>query len=350
MVIARAPVRISLGGGGTDLAAYYTRFGGFVVNAAITRYASVVARPRPGGGIRITSADYKLSEIYAPGVLPPVAEPLSLPKAAIEYFAPHGLVEMGVDLHLAGGVPPGTGLGSSSAMAVALVTALGAYLGRPLAAREAAEAACWLEIDRLDHPIGKQDQYASAFGGLNTLELSADGVHVAPLRLPDGVQDALNTRLMLFESGQRRDSAHILRDQRANTRTKTTVVESLHHIKALAGEMVDALRAGNLDDFGRLLDKSWQEKRRLSNRVSSAAIEEWYTAARGAGALGGKIAGAGGGGFMLLYCPPEYQTRVRQALGRYGLREMAFDFDPHGAQVVHNEMPTPLDELERQAA
>jgi D-glycero-alpha-D-manno-heptose-7-phosphate kinase len=334
VIIVRAPVRISFGGGGTDLAAYYERFGGFVVSAAITRYCYVVAREPVSRGIRINSADYRIWEAFGPGEVPPVAEPLALPKAAIEWFADRGLREQGVDLFLASEVPPGTGLGSSSAMAVALVSALASYTGMPFDRPQAAELASCLEIDRLDMPIGKQDQYASAFGGLNAIAFATGGVRVEPLNLPPDMITALNSRLLLFSTGRSRDSAAILREQRASTRTDRQVIASLHRIKALAGDMRQALIAEDLDRFGQLLDLGWQEKKRLSARVSSSVIDEWYGAAREAGALGGKIAGAGGGGFLLLYCPSGRQRSVRAAMARLGLPEFTFDFDYGGAQVL----------------
>jgi D-glycero-alpha-D-manno-heptose-7-phosphate kinase len=330
MGIVRAPVRISFGGGGTDLAAYYGRFGGFVVSAAITRYCYVIARDLADDGIRINSADYRIWESFEPGRTP-VAEPLALPKAAVEWFAERGLFQRGVDLFLASEVPPGSGLGSSSAMAVGLVRALAAHGGTPMDATEAAELASWLEIERLGMPIGKQDQYASAFGGLNAIEFASDSVRVESLDLPPDVTAALSSRLLLFSTGRARDSAAILHEQRANTLSKAVVIESLHRIKALAGEMRGALLDGDLDRFGRLLDLGWQEKKRLATKVSSGAIDRWYDAARTAGALGGKVAGAGGGGFLLLYCPPGSRAAVRAAMSRFGLRELSFDFDLTGA-------------------
>lgn len=334
MVIVRAPVRISFGGGGTDLADYYDRFGGFVVSAAITRYCYVVAREPAAAGIRINSADYRIWEAFERGEIPPVAEPLALPKAAIDWFADHGLRERGVDLFLASEVSPGTGLGSSSAMTVALVYALASYMGIPFDRFEAAELASCLEIERLDMPIGKQDQYASAFGGLNAIEFTAGSVRVEPLNLPPDTITALSSRLLLFSTGRTRDSAAILREQRASTRSDHQVIASLHRIKSLAGEMRRALIGEDLDQFGRLLDLGWQEKKRLSTRVSSTAIDQWYSAAREAGALGGKIAGAGGGGFLLLYCPAGRQQPVRAAMARLGLPAFTFDFDYGGAQVL----------------
>lgn len=334
MIIARAPVRISFGGGGTDLGAYFTRFGGFVVSAAITRYAYVMAERPADRGILINSADYHVWHSSSPGEIPPVEEPLALPKAAVERFAGHGLSDRGIELFLASEVPPGTGLGSSSAMAVALIQALASYLDRQLCRSSVAELASWLEIERLHMPIGKQDQYASAFGGLNAISFAADGVEVAPIGLPSDVMAALSARLLLFSTGRSRDSAEILSGQTRDTAMKPGVAESLHRIKELAREMELRLLDGDLDGFGRLLDLGWQQKKRLSGNISSAAIDAWYAAAREAGALGGKITGAGGGGFLLLYCPPGQQGAVRAAMADLGLPEMTFDLDFEGAHVL----------------
>ncbi len=334
MVIVRAPVRVSFGGGGTDLAAYYAHFGGLVVSTAITRYCSAVVCPSVDGSIRIHSADYRTWEMYPRGEIPQVEGILSLPKAAIARFADLGLRKKGVDLYLFSEVPPGSGLGSSSAMAVALVRALAAHLGLLLSAMEVAELACSLEIELLRMPIGKQDQYASACGGLNTITFTANGVYVEPLVLRKNVLASLQSSLLLFSTGQTHNSASVLDQQRRDTQTKPEVIRSLHQIKLLALEMREALLAGNLERFGRLLDLGWQEKRRLSKNVSTTAIDCYYETARGAGALGGKIVGAGGGGYLLLYCPIHGQRRLRESMTELGLVEMLFDFDFAGVQVI----------------
>jgi D-glycero-alpha-D-manno-heptose-7-phosphate kinase len=335
MIIARAPARISLGGGGTDLAAYYGRFGGLVVSTAITRYCSVHVRPTLDCSIRLSSASYPLARIYPPGVVPDVSGDLQLLAAAVERFFERGLGERGVDLSVASDIPPGSGLGSSSTLAVALVQALSSYTGSPCDAATAAEIACEIEIERLGMPIGRQDQYASAFGGLNAIEFQPGGTRVTPLRLPPDTLDALSDRMLLFSTGQTRSAAGILAQQRLDTGSKPVVIESLHRIKELAGEMVSALSSGDLDVFGGLLHTSWQEKKRLSDRISSGDIDRWYKAARSSGALGGKISGAGGGGFLLLYCPPEAQPRLRLIMATLGLPEMSFGFDSSSATVVH---------------
>jgi len=348
MVIVRAPVRISFGGGGTDLAAYYACFGGFVVSAAISRYCYVMVDHSTDGGIHINSADYRMWETYPRGEIPAVEGPLTLPKAAIAWFANHGLLEKGVNLFMASEVSPGTGLGSSSAMATALVRALAHYLDIPVDARKTAELACLLEIERLSMPIGKQDQYASAYGGLNAIEFSNDGVSVTPLELPADVVTALNSRLMLFSTGLTHNSTTILRQQRADTETKPKTIEALHRLKALARKMQEALLAQDLDRFGQLLDLGWREKRSLSKQVSTASIDGWYNAARKAGALGGKLVGAGGGGFLLLCSAANRQEAVRAAMTSFGLQEMTFDFNFTGAEVLPaNEPPQVFGTRER---
>lgn len=331
--IARAPLRISFGGGGTDLEPYYARHGGFVVSATITRYAYVIAGPSGDGSLRLNSADFRQWERHEGAV--PVGGTLSLPRAVLQHFR-HRLPG-GVDLFLSAEVPPGTGLGSSSAMTVALIRALAAWTGEEMTAEQVASLACHLEIEELGLPIGKQDQYASAFGGLNAITFTADGVEVEPLELSPQVSSALSARLLLFATGRSRHSGHILREQRARTARSSSVINSLHRLKLLAQEMRHALCSEDLDRFGALLHTGWQYKKRLSSKISTPDIDRWYAAAREVGALGGKITGAGGGGFLLLYCPPERQPALRQTMAEFGLTELSFDFDQLGAHVVAGE-------------
>ncbi len=331
MVIARAPLRISFAGGGTDIDAYYQQYGGLVVSSAITRYCTVTLRPSCDGGIRLTSIDYRQSERFAPGVLPEVVEPLALPKAAIEWFVTRGLLHGGVELTLRSDVPPGTGLGSSSAMAVALVRALATHCAQEMTPAQVAEFACELEIGRLNMPIGKQDQYAGAFGGLNAIVFEPNAVRVEPLDLAPDTLGRLNRRLLLFATGKQRKSTDILRGQRADTGRKKPVVDALHEIKAIAGDVRQALLSGELDEVGGLLERGWQQKKQLSTAISNGAIDRWYRLAREEGALGGKIVGAGGGGFLLLYCAPERHDAVRRILCQHGLCELRFALEPNGA-------------------
>ncbi len=331
-IVARAPVRLSFGGGGTDLPAYADRFGGLVVSAAVTRYATAVASPSPDGGIGANSADYRAWLRWPAGALPDDGEPLSLPRAVLAWFAERGLLPDGVDLFTASEAPPGSGLGSSSAMAVAIVSALAAFAGSPMGAAEAARIACEIEIGRLGRPIGRQDQYAAAFGGLNAIDFEPGGVRVEPLALPPGAAEAVQRHLLLLSTGSTRDSATILSGQRARTEDGSAL-DRLHRLKLLAAEMRTALETGDLDGFGVLLDEGWRIKRGLAAGISSGAIDRWYAAAREAGVLGGKVCGAGGGGFLLLFAPPERHPDVLAALEPDGLRPLAVGIDSGGVRV-----------------
>ncbi|HEX2281217.1 MAG TPA: hypothetical protein VHG52_05575 [Thermomicrobiales bacterium] len=339
MIVARAPARISFGGGGTDLAAYYERHGGLVVSTAITCHCTVIARPTDDRSIRFSSRGFPISRTFPHGVRPTVEEPLSLPAAAIERFYDGGLRETGVEVVISSDIPHGSGLGSSSAVTVALVTALSAFVGRPLEPAEAADIACDIEINRLGMPIGRQDQYASAFGGLNVIEFERGGTRVSALGLSSATLQALDSRLILFSTGRTRDAADILRQQSSDSGSKPLVIESLHRIKDLARQMAQMLKAGDLDAFGQLMDTCWQEKKRLSDRISSGDIDRWYAAALQSGALGGKITGAGGGGFLMLYCPPSHQQSLRDRMRAMGLVELPFNVETTGATLLDPSAP-----------
>lgn len=331
-MIARAPVRISFAGGGTDLAAYYGHFGGMVVSAAINRYFYVIANAVEGRDIQITSSDYRTfyRQNGKHGSL--WDGDLSLPRAILHEFG----FEEGLSLFLASEVPPGTGLGSSSTVAVALVKALSTLRDLHLSKQEVAEIACRIEIEKLGSPIGKQDQYAASYGGLNSFVFNQDGsVGREPLLPEPETLRALEERLLLFFTGSSRDSAKILRVQkRASEMGDGDVVRRLHRIKALATRGRDALQAGDLDRFGQLLGEGWEEKQRLVKGISNPDIDRWYRMALANGAVGGKITGAGGGGFLMLYCHPEHQGAVVGALEEQGLRCMDFQFDFSGARVL----------------
>jgi D-glycero-alpha-D-manno-heptose-7-phosphate kinase len=220
---------------------------------------------------------------------------------------------------------------------VNLATIFSALSERAMTKQEIAETAYFVEVKKLGAPVGKQDQYASAFGGINCVQFDCDGVSVEPLRLSWSTAKALERRLMLFFTGNSRQAWKILAQQQASTaRDENVVIASLHQIKALAVEMKQALEEGNLAGFGELLDESWRHKKQLSQEISNSLIDEAYERARTEGAGGGKITGAGGGGFLLLYCEEECQPRVRTALEAMGLHEMHFAFEFQGARVLVN--------------
>ncbi len=336
MLIARAPVRISLAGGGTDLAAYYEPFGGLVVSAAINKYFyTLISLGHPGDGIQIISSDYHTFFRHDPQQPFFWRGDLPLPRAILHHFG----LDRGYNLFLASEVPPGTGLGSSGTVAVTLVRALSTLCDRPMSRQAIAETACYIEIEKMGMPVGKQDQYISAFGGLNKIHFSADGVTVEPLWLNDAVLAQLEERLVLFFTGSTRESSNILQQQkRASEEKAPAVIDALHSIKALAHEVAACLERGDLDGFGELLHASWDYKKRLSAHISTPLIDRCYAIARAQGALGGKVTGAGGGGFLLLYCPVERQAAVTRALEAEGLIRMNFRFDFQGASVVLNTL------------
>ena len=331
MIIARAPLRVSFGGGGTDLAAYYQEYGGLVLSVSIDRYIYAMLSPHTGS-VQITSSEQRSPIPHALVSDQPSEDGMRLPLLVVEHCAPGAQLRV----FLAGEVPSGTGLGSSSTMTVALIRALDAYTATHRSAAEVAALASTIEIDLLGSPIGKQDQYASAVGGLNLFTFEPDGeVGIAPVRLNPEIAERLQRRLMLFFTGGRRDAGSILAHQRKQSEEKRPrTIEALHAIKSLAVEMHAALLDGDLDAFGRLLHESWEQKRQVTSGISTAFIDHCYAVARYAGAIGGKITGAGGGGFLLLYCHEEQQEAVALALRPLSLEPFPFRFTRQGAQVV----------------
>jgi len=335
MLIVRAPTRISLGGGGTDLEAYYATHGGLVVSVAINRYCYVVVQPDDNERVDIIASNYHNLAIEPSVNGLAWNGSFALPRAAVRHFR----LRRGIRINFGSEVPPGTGLGSSSSLAVALVQALGALIGETLGRAEIAEIASDLEINRLGMPIGRQDQYIAAFGGLNAISFSANGVDVSPLTIDAAHRQRLERNLMLFFTGSSRHSSEILRHQHRRTAHAVPgVIESLDAIKSLAYDTRLALERGEIDAIGELLDMAWQRKKTLAPSISNAFIDECYSLARSRGALGGKITGAGGGGFLMFYCPRRSQPAVRAALTARGLTPMDFRFDLSGVQVLLNAL------------
>jgi D-glycero-alpha-D-manno-heptose-7-phosphate kinase len=334
MIIARAPLRISLAGGGTDLPAYADRFGGLVISATIDRYVYTILSEAEPDVLQITAADAnsfcsRRAHLFDGALF--WGDDYRLPLATFEHFGIGG----GYRLFIAPEVPSGTGLGSSSTTAVALITAITAAQGSSLPPSAVAELACHLEIDQLRMPIGRQDQYAAAFGGLNVITFEHGETTVVPCPVTDQTVRDLQERLLLFFTGQRRRSTTILTAQRdATEQASSSTLAALHDIKALARVMNDALRAGDVAAVGQLLDESWTRKRRLAPGVSTPQIDAWYDEAKAAGALGGKITGAGGGGFLLLFAEPERRREVIARMSELGLMWVDTKFEWAGATAV----------------
>lgn len=328
MILARAPLRISVGGGGTDLPSYYSQYGGFILSAAINKYVYIyVNRPAADNLLRVKYSRYEqvssVDEIRHDLVRP-----------ALKTLNIDGRLEI---VSMAD-VPDGTGLGSSGSYLVALLTALYELKREKVPTQVLAEAAAHIEMELAGHPVGKHDHFLAAFGGITCLDIEPDGnVHVSPLNISMTTTEELNRNTLLFFTGLMRSSRDILQTQKADTqRADFTVLDSLHRTKELGYRIKETLERGNLDQFGQLLDEHWQNKKRRSSKISDPKIDRWYEIARANGALGGKLIGAGGGGFLMLYCRSLAKAAVRQVLSSEGLREMPFDFDFEGAKVLVN--------------
>jgi D-glycero-alpha-D-manno-heptose-7-phosphate kinase len=336
MLIARAPVRISFAGGGTDLPTYYRQYGGLVVSTSISKYFYVFANLNGVDSAQISSSDYHTYFRQRAGAPLLFEGDLALPRAFLHQFG----IDSGISLFLASEVPPGTGLGSSSTVSVALSKALGAVCGMSLTNYDLAELASYVEIEKLGMPIGRQDQYAAAFGGLNAIYFSSEGVRVERVWMNPEVESTLEKRILLFFTGSTRRAAEILQNQQASTRQHDSgTLESLHRIKRMAEETLELLQAGDLTGFGEMLDRSWQAKKRLAKGISNPQIDHWYELARATGATGGKITGAGGGGFLMLYCEEATQDDVTTVLEAEGLVRMDFHFDRGGAVILMDSLP-----------
>lgn len=326
-------MRISFAGGGTDLEAYYARYGGLVISTAINKYFYAILTTDESDDLQVISADYRSlfrhyhhNDLFWNG-------DLALPKAILHHFG----IRRGVNLFIASEVPPGTGLGSSSAAAVTLIQALSTLVEQPMTKRQIAELASFIEIHKMGMPIGKQDQYASAFGGLNKIMFNSDGVTVEDVRLAPEIKRVLEQRLLLFFTGTSRESTSILMSQRESTQQQDEkVLQALHHIKQIALDIQMSLEQGDFEEFAQLLDNAWQEKRHLAPGLSNSFLDECYQLALRHGAGGGKITGAGGGGFLLLYCQEHAQEAVTKALEDRGLKRMNFLFDTQGVSVILN--------------
>jgi len=329
-------VRISFAGGGTDLPAYYEQFGGAVLSVAINKYFYSILGKRNDGRIQIISSDLRIFETWRDiAAMNIEGSGLEIPVAILKDLG----CDVSVDLFLASEIPPGTGLGSSASVCVNLLKTLTTYLQQPLSKYDLAERAFDVARRILQRHVGKQDEYATAFGGLNFITFEPDGgTHVEGLELSPQIVHDLQQNLMLFFTSSAHNSWVILQEQEKSTRThKSATLDALHEVRSLAEQMRGLLERNELTHFGKLLDEAWQAKKRISNGISNARIDRFYGIAREHGAIGGKITGAGGGGFLLLYCEPPYQESVRNALAGEGIQEMAFAFDFQGAQVIVND-------------
>jgi D-glycero-alpha-D-manno-heptose-7-phosphate kinase len=325
MIITRTPFRLTLGGGGTDLPSFYQQHGGFILAVGIDKYMFI--------NVNTPVIDDKIRVRYSKSELVDHVDEVehTLARVAMKSFN----LTKGIEIVSVADIPAGTGLGSSSCFLVGLLNALRALMQEPVPPRDLAEEACDIELNVLKKPIGKQDQYMAAFGGLTSLTIDRDGaVLVERLPLSAELVEALENNLLLFYTHGTRDATEILtrQDGAARERDKS-VVGSLKEIMDIGLEIRDEIVKGNLRRFGELMNVHWETKKRLSRGISNPQIDAWYELARRNGAIGGKISGAGGGGFLMVYCEDD-KRRLREAMRGAGLRELSFRFEFEGSKVV----------------
>lgn len=329
MIITRTPFRMTLGGGGTDLPSYYEKHGGFIFSFALNKYMFITVK-RPFAD-RLIRLKYNISE---------TVEKLSELKHDIarECLTKLNITDS-IDVVSMADIPAGSGLGSSSSYAVGLLNALHTMKREYIPLHDLAEEACDIEIYRLKKPMGKQDQYLATFGGFSVLEINTKGnVKVRRAKISDLTIQGLNRNLLSFYTGVQRKNVGILaRQSKSTEKNDKQVLESLHYIKESGYKILDIVESGNITELGHMFDEHWKYKKRLAEGITNPHFDKIYDTAKKNGALGGKITGAGGGGFFLFYCE-ESQSKLRKAMKDAGLKEMRFDFDYEGTKVLVNFM------------
>jgi len=324
MIIARSPLRITLGGGGTDLASYYQDHEGFLIAAAINKYVYVTVMRPFAEGIYLKYSQLEQTQKISDVQHPIIREALDI----LQFKTPQ------IEITTLADIPAGTGLGSSGSFTTALLKALYTHRKRHLHQEELAELACHIEIGRLGEPIGKQDQYIAAIGGLTCFTFRKDGsVTTSPLNISMDTMFDLEDNLLLFFTGFSRSASGILQDQNLRSqKNDVEMINNLHYVKELGLQSKDALEKGDTKLFGELMHEHWEHKKRRSGGMSNGRIDDWYRIGMENGAIGGKLVGAGGGGFLMFMANDRNQ--LRHAMAQHGLEEVRFSFDFEGAKVV----------------
>ena len=327
MIIVRAPLRISIGGGGTDLPFYSSRFGGEMISVAINKYNYIILKKRgdfyDDFFIRYSKTEItkNICEIENTRI-----------KAALQFLN----IKEPIEITAISDVSVGTGLGSSSTFLVALLKALHTYKKEEVSAKKLAEEAAYIEIKILNEPIGKQDQYMAAYGGLMNLKIKKDGsIIISPINISLSNQEELENNLLLFSTGIKRSAVEIIKDQKKNSEADEEKMKQMHIIKDIGVEIGKSLEKGDITKVGRWLNVHWETKKKLSKKMSSEDIDKYYEWGIKNGAIGGKLVGAGGGGFLLFYCEGN-KSQLRDAMQKEGLKELLFKFDTEGCKVVYD--------------
>jgi D-glycero-alpha-D-manno-heptose-7-phosphate kinase len=325
MIISRTPLRISLGGGGTDLPFYYEKYGGFILGAAIKKYVYITVTNHFEKIIRLNYSQTETCNSIKEVKHPIIREALKLLK-----------IENHVAIASAADLPARSGLGSSGSFTVGLLNALSTFVGKDIARKKLADIACYIEMDLLKEPVGKQDQYMASFGGFSCISINKQGnVRVIPLKISNESVHDLEHHLSFFYTGVLRSASEVLKDQKISSKKQT--LDSLTRIKEIGYEIKRCLERDDLDEFGRLMDEHWLEKKKTSQKISSNIFDKYYDMAKQNGALGGKIIGAGGGGFFMFYTNSrDNKMRLRKEFIKHGLSEVKMPFELEGTKIVLN--------------
>lgn len=322
MIVSKTPLRISFVGGGSDLPSFYEKVPGGVISTTIDKYVYIVVHPSFNENNRIQYSIFEETKNVEEIKNTRIRECMKMT----------GVVK-GVEIHSLSEVPTRTGLGGSSSFTIGLLNALYAYKGKLVSAERLAKEACEIEIDVLKEPIGKQDQYIAAYGGLNHIQFFQDGdVFVNPLLLNPGFKKQLVNNLLLFYTGITRSASEILSEQSFNM-GQNEIFEKMKRMVTLTEELKKNLNENSVINFGEMLNENWRFKKMMAGRISNAVLDEYYSRSLNLGATGGKILGAGGGGFLLLYCEPEKQEGVRKGLA--DLKELHFNFASEGSKIIY---------------
>lgn len=324
MIITRSPLRIPLGGGGSDLPSYYRKYGGFVISAAIDKYVYLALHQTV-----VDEMIIKYSKMERVKNIDDIQHPII--REALKLV---DVRNINLEITSMADIPAGTGLGSSSSFTTALLKALHTYKKNIIHPGELAEQACHIEIDMLKEPIGKQDQFVSSFGGINCYEFRKDdNVVVTPLRISEETLFNLEDNLLMFFTGYTRAASSILQEQDSKSKEGDGVmIDNLHHVKQMGYDIKRALESGDVEGFAEIMNIHWERKKERSKAMSNGDIDKWYNIAMKNGAIGGKVIGAGGGGVLLFYA--DDNRKLRHAMGHEGLREIHFNFDFEGCKVV----------------
>ncbi len=333
MIITRSPVRISFGGGGTDIPGFYEMYGGAVVSITINKYFYSFYNPREDEKIQMISSDFQsllsVDDFYSLKF----GEGFDIPSAVIKHFR----LYHGFDLFTASEIPPGSGLGSSGAVTVNMVHLCSKLKNETMTPRQIAEDAYFIQREILNLPIGKQDEYAAAYGGLNFIEFSEKDISVEPVRIDPDIKKSLDDNLLLFFTKKTRQASTILKRQEESIRDNdSSVIEAMVEVKENAYRIKEALEDGNLKRFGSLLNEAWSAKKKMSSGITDEYLDRIYGIAMQNGALGGKITGAGGGGYFMFYCEEERQGDLKDAMEAEKLGFLDFDFSENGVTILNN--------------